>query len=84
MISYIYRKYYCNFFSGQVIDKSQDTFTIKCMEAAGSGDSGAFIWPKKEDIIAVGQEKLIKAIPDPIPVLQRHIGWSRALLEEID
>ena len=54
------------------------------MEAVDSGHSGAFIWPKKEDIIEVGQEKVIKVLPDPIPVSQRHIEWSRALLEEND
>ena len=54
------------------------------MEAIRSGDSGAFVWPKNDDIIDCQPEKIIQAIPDPIPVSNRHIGWSKELIDQIE
>ena len=69
-----------------MIDKNDEgpNFTIKCMEAVGSGDSGAFTWPRVDDIIDSAAYKIIQVLPDPVPVSSRYIGWPKTLLEQID
>ena len=63
---------------------NEDSFTVKCMEAAGTGDFGEFRWPHKDDIIQISAETIIDLLPDPIPLSQRHIGWNKSVIEHVD
>ena len=59
---------------------NEDSFTMKYMEAAGTGDFGEFRWPHKDDTTQISAETKIDLLPDPIPLSQRHIGWTNQLL----
>lgn len=59
-------------------------YTVKCMEAVGEGQTGAFSWPKKEDVVQIWMESIISLLPEPTPLSRRHIGWNSTILDDID